>query len=195
MSHDEPYKICPQCQQPAVLTASQCGRCGRQYRTQFVPPQQTQDVPAPLVRSYRMKPILAVGMVAALLGIATFAGMRFQSSRAIISVSVVGAWSDNPQNIATLYIQQDGTFTECGGLHVTTGKYHVIDDKFIVDQNLVSDGQHEDTGTTDICRWSLGESGQTLLLEGKTFNSLFHRRQGREARLYRRLRDQSAGMH
>jgi hypothetical protein len=37
-----PYKACPKCQAPAVLQAPQCARCGHVFRTQFVPPDQTQ---------------------------------------------------------------------------------------------------------------------------------------------------------
>jgi hypothetical protein len=40
------YKVCPQCQTPAVLTAPQCSQCGHLFRTQFV--QQTQVVVPPL---------------------------------------------------------------------------------------------------------------------------------------------------
>jgi hypothetical protein len=43
----QPYKLCPQCQQPAVLSAPSCGRCGQQYRTQFATPDQTQVVIPP----------------------------------------------------------------------------------------------------------------------------------------------------
>lgn len=45
----QPYKVCPRCQTPADLQAAACASCGRQYRTQFVPPiNQTQVVhPAP----------------------------------------------------------------------------------------------------------------------------------------------------
>lgn len=39
-----PFKVCPQCQTPAALDAPSCTRCGRQYRTQFVPPQQQTHV-------------------------------------------------------------------------------------------------------------------------------------------------------
>ena len=35
-------KQCPQCGTPAPLTAASCAHCGRLYRTQFVPPNQTQ---------------------------------------------------------------------------------------------------------------------------------------------------------
>ncbi len=35
---DQPYKMCPRCQQPAVLDAPVCRRCGHRYRTQFAPP-------------------------------------------------------------------------------------------------------------------------------------------------------------
>lgn len=42
MTH-APFKVCPRCQTPAALDAAICGKCGRQYRTQFVPPpDQTQ---------------------------------------------------------------------------------------------------------------------------------------------------------
>lgn len=37
-----PYKACPKCQTPAALAAPRCERCGHAYRTQFVPPDQTQ---------------------------------------------------------------------------------------------------------------------------------------------------------
>ncbi len=33
-----PQKQCPQCAELAALDAAFCGQCGRQYRTQFVPP-------------------------------------------------------------------------------------------------------------------------------------------------------------
>lgn len=43
-----PYKICPHCRQAAALETPVCGRCGHQYRTQFVPPiDQTQVVMPP----------------------------------------------------------------------------------------------------------------------------------------------------
>ena len=38
----QPYKVCPNCQQPAALSQTACGRCGRPYRTQFAPPNKTQ---------------------------------------------------------------------------------------------------------------------------------------------------------
>src|SRR5579871_331354 len=40
----QPYKLCPQCQQPAVLTQTVCKRCGHQFRTQFVPANPTQAI-------------------------------------------------------------------------------------------------------------------------------------------------------
>lgn len=40
------YKACPQCQTPAPLQAAQCAHCGRHYRTQFAPPDQTVTFPA-----------------------------------------------------------------------------------------------------------------------------------------------------
>lgn len=39
------HKICPRCQTPAPLDAAFCGQCGRQYRTQFVPPQAPPVAP------------------------------------------------------------------------------------------------------------------------------------------------------
>ncbi len=38
----QPYKICPQCKTGAALDAQFCASCGHQYRTQFIPPDQTQ---------------------------------------------------------------------------------------------------------------------------------------------------------
>ncbi len=35
-------KGCPKCKQPNEIHAPQCGRCGHQFRTYFVPPDQTQ---------------------------------------------------------------------------------------------------------------------------------------------------------
>jgi hypothetical protein len=46
--NQQPYKLCPRCQTPAALDAATCAQCGRQYRTQFVPPEeQTQVFNAP----------------------------------------------------------------------------------------------------------------------------------------------------
>lgn len=42
MQPAQPFKVCPKCQSPADLHASQCLNCGRVYRTQFDPIQQTQ---------------------------------------------------------------------------------------------------------------------------------------------------------
>lgn len=42
------YKLCPQCKTPAALTAAQCARCGRQYRTQFAPPPNQTIVMPPV---------------------------------------------------------------------------------------------------------------------------------------------------
>jgi hypothetical protein len=47
-----PYKVCPECQNPAHLGASQCIQCGHRFRTSFVPrPDQTQgfNLPAPAI--------------------------------------------------------------------------------------------------------------------------------------------------
>lgn len=43
------YKVCPVCQQPAVLDAKTCMRCGHRYRTEFTsrPPDPTQMYSAP----------------------------------------------------------------------------------------------------------------------------------------------------
>ena len=44
----QPFKICPQCQEPAAMNAAACARCGRVYRTTAPPPmQQTQVVLPP----------------------------------------------------------------------------------------------------------------------------------------------------
>lgn len=43
----QPYKICPNCQQPAQINAIGCARCGRPYRT-TAPPQPTQVFAAPV---------------------------------------------------------------------------------------------------------------------------------------------------
>jgi TM2 domain-containing membrane protein YozV len=44
----QPFKICPQCQEPAHIAAASCLRCGRLYRTTAPPPmQQTQVVQPP----------------------------------------------------------------------------------------------------------------------------------------------------
>lgn len=74
-----PYKICPNCQQPAALTVPACLRCGRQYKTQFAPPsQQTQVITPHLGRAApRLKPavkipkmiLLAVGLIIGLFAI------------------------------------------------------------------------------------------------------------------------------
>ena len=46
--NSQPYKQCPRCQQPAALHMPQCGRCGHEYRTQFMPSEQTQMIlPSP----------------------------------------------------------------------------------------------------------------------------------------------------
>ena len=43
----QPYKVCPKCQQPAVMTMQACGRCGHVYRS-AAPPDRTLFVsPAP----------------------------------------------------------------------------------------------------------------------------------------------------
>lgn len=41
------YKLCPKCQQPAVLDQPACGRCGHQYRTRFTPGANQTQVIAP----------------------------------------------------------------------------------------------------------------------------------------------------
>lgn len=38
----QPYKICPQCGEGAVISAAQCGRCGRFYRTTAPPAPSNQ---------------------------------------------------------------------------------------------------------------------------------------------------------
>ena len=46
-----PYKVCPNCQNPAHLSAGECIQCGHHYRTPFVPrADQTQayNVPSPI---------------------------------------------------------------------------------------------------------------------------------------------------
>lgn len=50
----QPYKLCPQCGQPAALQTMVCQQCGRHYRTQFVTPDQTQVVmpPPPVYPQY-----------------------------------------------------------------------------------------------------------------------------------------------
>jgi hypothetical protein len=49
----QPYKVCPQCKQPAALDLQTCLRCGHLYRTQFVPPtQQTQMFVPPPIQPY-----------------------------------------------------------------------------------------------------------------------------------------------
>lgn len=45
-----PYKVCPDCQNPAHLGTTQCIQCGHRFRTSFLPrPDQTQgyNLPAP----------------------------------------------------------------------------------------------------------------------------------------------------
>lgn len=56
MTH--PYKVCPQCQTPTNLHTVSCARCGRNFQTQFVPPNQTQVFNAP--PGTRRKPPAAV---------------------------------------------------------------------------------------------------------------------------------------
>ncbi len=55
----QPYKICPECGQPAELTAQACGRCGHAYRTQFTPagqPFQTPGAPEQRTQMFGMPP-------------------------------------------------------------------------------------------------------------------------------------------
>jgi hypothetical protein len=40
----QPFKICPQCQEPAAINAASCARCGRVYRTTALPMDQTQVI-------------------------------------------------------------------------------------------------------------------------------------------------------
>jgi hypothetical protein len=47
----QPFKICPQCQQPAVLHMSVCGRCGRVFRT-------TAGIQPPLLQTQITMPLL-----------------------------------------------------------------------------------------------------------------------------------------
>lgn len=43
MQSSTPYKVCPQCHEPAHMQSGQCVRCGRMFRTTAPPPiQQTQ---------------------------------------------------------------------------------------------------------------------------------------------------------
>ncbi|MBM4356033.1 MAG: hypothetical protein FJ109_19965 [Deltaproteobacteria bacterium] len=51
----QPWKVCPQCQEPAQLQACVCLRCGHVYRTRFAPPLgQTQVVLPPPVDKTQM---------------------------------------------------------------------------------------------------------------------------------------------
>ncbi|MEJ5296632.1 MAG: hypothetical protein WHZ52_01200 [Armatimonadota bacterium] len=43
--NQQPYKICPECGQPAELQAQLCARCGHAYRTQFTPTGQPVTPP------------------------------------------------------------------------------------------------------------------------------------------------------
>ena len=44
----QPFKICPQCQEAATMSAASCARCGRVYRTTAPPSmQQTQVIQPP----------------------------------------------------------------------------------------------------------------------------------------------------
>jgi len=74
---DQAYKICPQCNQPAVLSAQQCSACGHVFRTQFTPPPDRTTmvsppgwqapgygVPSPVARKSR----LAAGLLGIFLG-------------------------------------------------------------------------------------------------------------------------------
>jgi len=41
------FKVCPQCQTAAAIDAPHCQACGHVYRTQFLPPDQTQMFQGP----------------------------------------------------------------------------------------------------------------------------------------------------
>ena len=56
----QPYKFCPQCNQAAVLDASQCLRCGHQFKTLFASnrqPIQAFVVPHPPAKVGKTKPL------------------------------------------------------------------------------------------------------------------------------------------
>jgi len=44
---DQAYKICPQCNQSAPLSAKQCSACGHMFRTQFTPPPDRTTMVSP----------------------------------------------------------------------------------------------------------------------------------------------------
>jgi len=46
MQSPQPFKVCPQCQQPTVIDAAVCQRCGRVYRSTAPIPQVTQTFTA-----------------------------------------------------------------------------------------------------------------------------------------------------
>src|SRR2546425_820857 len=69
----EPYKQCPYCGQPAVLSMPRCGRCGAPY-----PPLPTES--APQRRSGPIIALLALCSLVALIALIVFAFQRTRSS-------------------------------------------------------------------------------------------------------------------
>lgn len=82
----QPYKICPQCQEPAAVAATQCARCGRIYRS--TSPQQTQvfanppaQAPAPAPRGLYFGVGVGAGCLLAIGLLCFFVWMIFSGAR------------------------------------------------------------------------------------------------------------------
>jgi len=107
------FKACPQCQQPAPLDAPVCSRCGRQFRTQFVPPDQTQMFTSPmhatrLQQQPKTKYFQIIGiaiLITALFGLGAWGTYRYLNPYPFL-----GDWFFTSNTNASLYrFSRDGS--------------------------------------------------------------------------------------
>ncbi len=114
-SMEQSYKICPRCGQTASLQASVCQKCGRQYRTQFVPFDQTTVIPQNNVSPKRSNvnlPIV-VGVAGVFLVLSVFAVYSWRSTYPFIGQWYRGGWSISEEGITdvptTIIFYRNGT--------------------------------------------------------------------------------------
>jgi hypothetical protein len=158
VNHTTEFKVCPACQQPAVLDMQICQRCGRQYKSTFVP--QSANTPACQVRmstglskldNYKNRVTLLLGSV----GVIAFLALAYFSFLSMTAPKICGVWHTGDwyydtsgltggPKIWTFYRNNTGEiqepmFTEQGGcivfLKMGKGKFdwHIAGDKIFIE--------------------------------------------------------------